>query len=153
MSRNLYFAQTGLDMFGSAYCPHDPVNLEFPDDGVTRQEFAEECDINILMARYQKSGLLPQDPSARPIYGDFVDLPTYQDAQNIILAAGEAFASLPAVVRREFENDPAQFVAFAEDPANLERMREWGLAEPLDPPVAVEPPSAAPAPQDAPKAS
>lgn len=155
MSRNLYFSQTGLDMFGSAYCPHDPVDLDFTgDDGMTRQEFAEECDINVLMARYQKSGLLPQDPSRRPIYGDFTDMASYQEAQNILIAADEAFAALPAVVRREFENDPARFLEFAEKPENLDRLREWGLAEPLDPALEpVEPPPAAPGPQDAPKAS
>jgi hypothetical protein len=55
--------------------------------------------------------------------------------------AETAFMSLPAQVRREFDNDPLQFVDFASDPENVPQMRTWGLA----PPEAVpEPP---PAPQ------
>ena len=106
------------------------------DDGLTRQEFADECDLNVLMARYEKTGLLPQHPNARPVYGDFADLPTFQEAQHIIMAASDAFASLPARVRKEFDNDPAKFVEFASDPQNVDQMRSWGLAKPLDAPSA-----------------
>lgn len=143
MTRNLYQAVAGLVSFGGSYVEHDPVDLLFPDDGLTKQEFAEECDINALMARYQRTGILPQSDRT-PFYGDFADLPSYQEAQHILLAASEAFASLPAVVRREFDNDPAKFVAFAEDESNLDQMREWGLApaaEPLDAPPAPAPAS------------
>jgi len=38
--------------------------------------------------------------------------------------------SLPATVRRDFDNDPMQFIAFAENPENLDKMREWKLAPP-----------------------
>lgn len=152
MTRNLFEAETGVSSFGSAYVQHDAVDLVFPDDGMTRQEFAAECDINDLMARYQKTGLLPQNPEKRPIYGDFTNLPSYQDALHVIMAAEDAFASLPAIVRRQFENDPAEFVKFADDPANIDQLRIWGLAEPLDPAEPVAEPKAPIAPAAAPAA-
>lgn len=141
MARNSYQAETGVVSFGSARVDHEPVVLDFPDDGKTKQEFAPECDINTIMARYAKTGTVPTYGGTM-FYGDFVDLPSFQEAHEIIRVANEAFAALPATVRREFDNDPGEFVRFAEDPANLGKLREWGLARPLDPPQAVEPASA-----------
>lgn len=148
--RNLFEASNGIVSFGSSYVAHDPVDLECPDDGRTQQEFAEECDINALMARYQKTGVMPSGDASKAFYGDFADLPDYMQAQEIMLQAQAAFDMLPAVVRRQFDNDPALFVAFAEKEENIEQMRSWGLAKPLDPPQAVEAPEAPPAAQDGP---
>jgi hypothetical protein len=160
MTRNLYEAINGEVTFGSAFVGHDAVDVVFDEAGLTDQSFADECDLNKLMARYQKTGLLPQHPGKDAFYGDFADLPSFQEAQHIIAEASSAFMLLPATVRAEFENDPGQFVAFAQDEANLPQMREWGLAKPLDeapPPVgaaAVTPPDPTPAPpQGAPTVS
>jgi len=130
------------------YVPHDPMDyaLFCDDPSLTRQEFAEEADINSIMAKYQKTGLVP-GTDRQPMYGDFADLPSYMEAQEIILRADAAFSALPAEVRRRFDNDPAEFVEFASDPKNIDQMRVWGLAEPLDEPEAPEsPPAAPPAP-------
>lgn len=105
---------------------------------LTRQEFAEECDINVLMSRYEKTGEIPRLNQAQPQYLDLeavagMDL---QTAMNILNDATTSFMRLPAKIRGEFENDPMRFVAFAEDPANLEQLRTWGLAKPAEPPPA-----------------
>lgn len=149
MSRNSYEARNGLVSFGSAYVEHEPVDFNCgPDPSMTDQSFGEECDINNLMARYQKTGLLPQHPGQEMRYLDLTDMPSFQDAMDMMLRAEEAFMALPAVVRREFDNDPGKFVGFAEDPENLGKLREWGLAPPEkvpEPPMRVEvvnPPSA-----------
>jgi len=125
------------------YVPHEPVDLICKDPSLTSQEFADEADINSIMARYQKTGTVPST-GRQPIYGDFADLPDYMEAQAIIIQANEAFMALPATVRKQFENDPAQFIKFAEDPENIDQMRVWGLAEPLDEPEAPEVPLEAP---------
>lgn len=132
------------------YVPHMPVDLHCSDPSLARQEFAEESDINSIMKKYERTGIMPMS-DRQPFYGDFTDLPSYMDAQNIIIAADEAFSSLPANVRREFDNDPAKFVEFASDKKNLDKMREWGLAEPLEPvqadPAVDGPPAGGPAPK------
>lgn len=150
MSRNTYMSEHGEVYFASAFVPHDPVALVFPDDGRAKQEFAEECDINTIMARYAKTGTVPTNVG-QPFYGDFADLPSFQEAHEIIRLAEEAFMSLPATVRREFDNDPGAFVRFAEDEANLEQMRLWGLARPLGQDQGVSPDPVADAPSDPPK--
>lgn len=112
-----------------------PYRLEVPFENegpsMTRQEFAAECDINNIMARYEKAGTWPLPPNdGQPMYYDFVGMPDLQGALNGIIQAEEAFMRLPAVVRKEFDNDAVRFVEFAQKPDNLAKLREWGLAEP-----------------------
>lgn len=112
------------------------------DDGMTRQEFADECNINVLLAKYETTGTLSHFNNGVPQYLDLGDgVPDLARSLELVAAAGEAFMRLPAVTRREFDNDPVKFVEFAENPANLGKMREWGLAPPEkapDPPMRVE---------------
>lgn len=124
---------------------------DIPGVSVTRQEFQDECDVNILMARYDKTGLFPTMAApAAPRYFDASEVPTdFRDVMDHMLAADAAFMTLPAKVRREFDNDPASFVEFAQNPDNLSKMREWGLAAPErvpDPPMRVEVVNPPPAP-------
>lgn len=105
--------------------------------GRTKQEFAEECDLNVLMKRYEKTGVPPSFKAVPPRYVDAADMPDFQTCLQVVADAERQFMALPARVRSEFENDPAKFVEFASDPANLDQMRKWGLAEPA--PVPPEP--------------
>lgn len=111
--------------------PHERVRTPVGKVSMTRQEFAADSDINVLMARYEKTGVWPlSHPGREPKYLDLSDVPDFHSAMQLVIEAQEAFMLLPAAARREFDNDAGKFVAFAEDPANLERMREWGLAPP-----------------------
>lgn len=108
---------------------------------LTRQEFAEDCDINNLMSRYEKTGIINHFNNGTPQYLDLSDVPDLQRAHEVLQEASFAFNNLPAHIRREFDNDPKQFVAFATDAKNLDKMREWGLAKPVEepaPPMKVE---------------
>lgn len=108
-----------------------------PAEGVTRQEFADEADVNVLMARFEKTGQLPSVVGTNaPAYLDVSDVPDLMTALQVVEQAKAAFMTLPAKTRAEFENDPMRFVEFAENPENLERMREWGLAPPAEAPAA-----------------
>jgi hypothetical protein len=63
------------------------------------------------------------------MYVDFVTAPKDLLGYLALMQEAEvAFMSLPAGVRREFENDAVKFVDFASDPENLPQMRTWGLA-------------------------
>jgi len=126
------------------YVPHAPVDLICEDPSLTDQSQAADADINTIMARYEKTGTLP-DYGQSPMYGDFSDMPTFMEAQEVLRRGSEAFAALPSRVRAEFDNDPAQFVAFASDPGNVDQMRIWGLAKPLDEPEVTPAPPAPPA--------
>lgn len=115
------------------YDPHQRVHTPDPGPTMTKQSMQAECDINNILAKYQKTGLITHATQG----GNYQDLPSdtdYQNGLNIIIAAQESFDALPSTVRREFENDPAQFLSFIEDPANVDRMRALGLLN--DPPPA-----------------
>lgn len=167
MTRISGLNDSGVVMRGNyVEVPHEvyletDIDCQLADDGMTRQEFADECDINVLMQRYEKSGVISHINRAPPEYLDLSDLPDLQEALAAVDAAQTAFMTLPASVRREFDNDPVQFAEFASNPKNLERMREWGLAPPArvpDAPIEVrvvnEPldPAAAPAAPKSPAA-
>lgn len=109
--------------------------IDFTDAvSLTRQEFAAECDINNLMAQYEKTGILPPGMNSDvPQFLDVTDLPDFRETQDILIQATAAFMALPAVVRKEFDNDAVKFVEFARDPENLPQMRTWGLAPPEKP--------------------
>lgn len=119
----------------------DPFGLDCSNlPSLTRQEFAEECDINALMSHYEKTGLISHINPRTPQYLDVSDVPDLATAHQIIETATAEFMALPANVRREFDNDPMTFVAFAQNPDNIDRMREWGLAPPkADPPAPAKP--------------
>ncbi|WNK12576.1 MAG: internal scaffolding protein [Microvirus sp.] len=125
------------ETMSSFYVDHDPETYGTDAGGpsLARQEFADECDINILMASYEKTGVLNHYNNNPPQYLDVSDIPDLATAIQIVDHAKTAFMTLNAETRRQFDNDPVKFVAFAENPANIDKMREWKLA----PPAPVEP--------------
>lgn len=125
------------------YVPRERKRYQFVpiDDGRVRAEFQAECDINTIMAKYQKTGVLTHVNRSSPQYVDFSDVPDFQSSMNFMLEAEAAFMRLPARARESLGNDPSKFVQFAVDPANVDKMREWGLAPPApapDAPMKVE---------------
>lgn len=134
------------ELIRSAYVEHQPVDFVCDDDGMTRQEFAAECDINTLMARYERTGVLPLR-SGEPQYLDLTEMPPdLMSALAVMDAAERSFMDLPATVRREFDNDPVKFVEYASDRANIDQMREWGLAAPAPVADAITAPEMTPKP-------
>ncbi|QCQ84636.1 internal scaffolding protein [Blackfly microvirus SF02] len=129
------------------YVEHAPVDLACPDDGMTRQEFADECDINVLMATYERNGQLTHINAGSPQFLDVSDVPDLPRAIAVMEAAEKAFMTLPASVRREFDNSAVNFVDYAADRGNLDQMRKWGLAPPAAAADAVSEPVVRSSPQ------
>lgn len=114
----------------SMYREHERVTLDCSDKSLTKQSFAAECDINTIMRKFEKTGLIDHNAKHGGSYGDFLAAPEYHEACNAVLAADAAFMSLPSGLRKRFNNDPAAFLEFAQDPANQEAMAELGLTKP-----------------------
>lgn len=113
--------------------------LVCPEETLAQQQFKEECDINVIVRNFGLTGEMP-GVIRTPLQGDFTEVTDYQTAMNLLLQAQEAFLTIPAEVRAEFQNDPQRFLEFASDPANLPRMKEMGLGRverPLPAPVDV----------------
>ena len=97
------------------------------DPGLTDQSQAAETDVNLIVKRALKSGVLP-GLDAPKIFADVSNAMSYHEAKNLIINAENQFNSLDAHVRIKFENDPAQFLSFVEDPKNAEELVKLGLA-------------------------
>lgn len=120
--------------------------------GRTKQEFAEDADINNIMRRFLAQGTVPHLPMGPGMYGDFSQINTYQDAVNAVHLAGDLFDALPSRIRTRFRNDPAYLVDFMSDDKNRAEAEKLGLitaAEPDPVPKAPpEEPSTAPEPPE-----
>jgi len=116
------------------------------DEVLTKQSFAEEADLNFMMARYgvEHVALLSAMGARETFYGDFSDGLDYLEAHGKLLNAQEAFMSLSAPVRRRFGNDPAELLDFLMDPGNRDEAISLGLVNPV--PAAQEPVVGAPKP-------
>jgi len=131
-----------------------PVRKPFKTTGpsMAHQSFKRECDINHIMAKYQKTGLADHVAIHQGDYGDLTDVPTYHDAMNKIISANESFSTLPSSIRKKFNNNPAEFLDFVSNSENREEMQNMGLIpkppiepitsppQPAVPPVADNPP-------------
>lgn len=101
-----------------------------PEEGRTKSEFMDECDINKIMARYRRTGVLPESARAAAArFGDFSQVPSFMEMQDKILAANEMFAALPAAVRKQFDNDPHEFLSAAQTEEGQELLIKLGLGQ------------------------
>lgn len=100
-----------------------------PEPSLTVQSERDNCDINVIIDRFEKTGVLPVMSQQAIGDVDLYDAPTYQESLNVVIAAQNAFDALPAKIRKEFDNDPAKFLAFVDNPENGDRMIELGLRE------------------------
>lgn len=134
--------------FQTRYSAKTHKGIKFKDASRTKQSFKDDADINNIMDKFTKTGILPSMIDKNPKYGDFSDVPDYLESINTVLLAEEQFAALSSKVRKKFDNDPAKFLEFVHNPDNLDEMIKMGLAEPrpapTTPPV-IDIPAAPPA--------
>jgi len=125
--------------FQTAYSQKLSEPVFFPEvSPVTKQSFKDECDINVLMARYESTGQLPNLNEVAPQYLDCTGQ-EFNEHMNFIAGAKSLFAELPARIRSRFENDPAQFLDFCSAEKNRPELAEMGLLKPVEEWVQVEP--------------
>lgn len=112
----------------SAFDPPPPVYTPVDKESRARQEFKDECDINRIMSRYRKTGVLPVSVGGG-IFGDFTGVTDFQDAQNALLAAESQFKALPSEVRDRFKNSPVALLEFLSDVKNKDEAIKLGLID------------------------
>lgn len=110
----------------------------------TKQEFKDECDINILMARYLATGEIPLINERAPQYLDVSEGFDFAAMQDQVLQAQALFNELPSTLRERFANDPARFIEYCGDPANRIEMASLGLLDKAkggtpEPPISSDP--------------
>jgi len=94
----------------------------------TVQSEADNCDINKIMERFNRTGKLPIMQSQPAQYGD-ARVVDFQTAQAIVKDAKNQFAELPAKTRKAFGNDPQAFLSALNDTSdeNLANLQKLGI--------------------------
>jgi phage internal scaffolding protein len=108
----------------------DQTGLNCEDLSLTQQQFKEEADINTIVDRFMKSGVLPT-PVNMPQYVDYEGVFDFQSAMNAVRAADENFMRMDAKIRARFNNSPQEFLEFFADANNKDEAIRLGLALPL----------------------
>lgn len=100
--------------------------ITFTEPSMTKQSFKDECDINQIMAKYQKTGLITHIKKFEGEYGEY-DPIDFTTAMQTIAEGQSMFEELPSQARKYFDNDPSKFMEFVQNPDNVEKMKELGL--------------------------
>lgn len=110
------------------------------DEPITEQHHLAEVNINAIIKRHgmdiiQKTALL----RSQEFQFDDVTGNDFQEAMLKITKAQETFESLPSALRKKFDNNPAQYLDFVQNPENIEELYSMGLAQrpPKEEPVQV----------------
>lgn len=93
-------------------------------DGRTKGSMAAECDVNLIVARYRRSGALEHLARGVPQYADVSEVGDYRTALENARAAEGFFSRLPAKLREAFNNDAAEYLAALQDPAAQEKLEK-----------------------------
>ncbi len=104
------------------------VRIHTGDVSRTKQAMRDEVDINLIMKRYVKTGLIDHFAQHGSEYG-FASSVDFHEAMNVVTKADQMFDALPGKVRSRFGNDPAEFLDFVQNPENHAELVELGLAE------------------------
>jgi len=115
------------------------VKLHTGNESNVQQNFKESSDMKYILHKYQQTGELPINKN-QALFGEFDTPISYQESLNIQIQAQEQFDAIDAGVRKRFNNDPAEFLAFVNDEKNSEEMIKMGLKN--------KPPAPAPIPDN-----
>lgn len=104
------------------------VQIDFSKSkSLTEQSHKDSCDIHQIMRKYESTGIINHVTQYQGTYADMADAPDYYTAQTIIADAKSMFETVPSRIRGEFENDPAKFLAFMQDPTKKAEIEAFGL--------------------------
>lgn len=93
------------------------------EDGRTKQCFKDECDIEKIMARADKAGTISHLEKFQGVYADFSDFDFHEQTSKLTRGR-EIFDQLPAELRQEFGQSPADFFKFVNDTENIDDLRK-----------------------------
>lgn len=95
----------------------------------TEQVHKRECDVNEIIKKYDKTGLITHISKFEGHFGDMTGA-DFTTMQQQVTNAHSMFNELPAEIRKEFNNNPANLLSFMENPENREKAIELGLINP-----------------------
>ncbi len=112
-----------MSQYGVAYAP-----VDVSGESRTKQSMKKECDVNRIVASFQKTGLITHLAEGYPIFADVSELGDYRSVIEQVRAVDKYFAGLPAAVRTAFGNDASNFMDYLESGATVEELEKAGLS-------------------------
>lgn len=109
-----------------------------------KQQFADDCDINLIVERHASTGLWDHLAKTQPTYGDYSAATDLHTAIQMVDEAEDRFMALPANVRSLCQNDPVNFLQRLADQQAFDELVQAGL--PVGPEY--QAPARAPAPEE-----
>lgn len=105
------------------------------EPSMTDAQYTEDTDVNHIMRRYQKTGLITHISQKQGVYADVSDIPDLIQANQIAKDAMDAFMRLPSEVRLKFKNNPEEMINFLKNPQNHKEAVTLGLLVDKTPPA------------------
>ncbi len=105
------------------------VAIRFTENSETDQSFKDECNVNIIIAKFRKTGQITHLAKSQGTYADVSEIPDLLGAYEQVRLAEQAFATVPAELRKKLDNDPQKFIEFLNDPKNNEEAVKYGLKD------------------------
>lgn len=93
---------------------------------LTEQAHKDQTDMNFILRDYAKTGFIKHSKDFEGKYDD-ISSQDFQEAMFTVANAKNMFESLPAALRKQFGNNPAQFLEFAQNPDNGEKLAKLGV--------------------------
>lgn len=106
---------------------HRPYSVDLGKEKLTDQSMKNACDINCIIERYRKTGMLPHMAKKVEQYLDVSLVPSFELAHDLVVKAREEYEQLPAIIRNAMGNDPRNLASFVSDPSNKEMLIKYGL--------------------------
>jgi len=124
------------------FSPRVPVYAP-PSDGTSRvqEHFKDEVDINKIVAKYRKTGVITHVQRVKEKYGEFLDIFDVAGQLDKVAKANQAFDQLPSELRNKVGNSIPKFLEYIQDPQNLDQCVKWGIykKKPVEEPAAGNP--------------
>lgn len=97
------------------------------EPSLTIQSEKDACDVNWIVAKHRRTGMMSNIRTDQPRYGDFSNAVDYHESVFRAQQAYDEFMTLPASIRSRFNNDPGQLIDFLGSEDNRSEAIELGL--------------------------
>ncbi|QXP44236.1 MAG: internal scaffolding protein [Arizlama microvirus] len=93
----------------------------------TDQSFAKMVNVNEIVAKFKKTGQITHLAKNAGKYADVSNITDLHESLIKVQEAQNTFLTLPAYIRKQFNNNPQEMIAFLQDPKNDEQAVQMGL--------------------------
>jgi hypothetical protein len=93
---------------------------------MTEQAHKHECDVNHIVKKYDKHGLISHVSKFEAKFGDLSGT-DFKSMYDKVTNAISMFQELPSGIRNRFDNSPAELLRFMDNPDNREEAIDLGI--------------------------